>query len=198
MSQPFNTNPDQVGDAGAGWDADILDFGAPQPQVSGHPNDPTVAASQQAIDNAQRRTRMLQQGVGRTADQTRQAAGAYGNQEKQSAWKLGDGTGPISDIAGTIGQFPSAIEPLLTEAASFGGQMISTGASTVFQTIQQVTSALTAHNTANIPPPNAGIGLPPADQYQNHPNADLDTTAAAPLTYESGHDERTPPSQESA
>lgn len=110
---------------------------------------------------------------------------AYATQEGKSAGTLKDGTGPMADVAGTLGEVTGSVIPFATEGISFGGQMISTAASSAFQTIQQVTSAV--RGTGGSPSgasPGAGIGLPPADQTPNGGVPDEDhhgVTAAAPV-----------------
>jgi hypothetical protein len=86
MTQPLLIDPDQIGDAAAGWGALTPDFASTAPEVSG--DWPTQIAVRQAIDSAADATKNLQDGVNRTADDTQSAAGQYRDVDNDSAKDL--------------------------------------------------------------------------------------------------------------
>jgi hypothetical protein len=179
MTGPFNVDPNDVNSVAAQWNALREQFNRPAPNLTG--GGPESQAARAAIAEAAASTAKLQSDIGDTADTARAGAGAYTQQEGTSA---GDLTGPMSDITGLFSTFGGLIEPLATEAASFGGQMLSTGSS-----LGTSLASLARGNTSSTPSPGAGIGLPPADQDQQHsPDHDANTTSAAPEAAEEHHE----------
>jgi hypothetical protein len=180
VTGPLNVDPNDVNSVAVQWDALREQFNRPAPNLTG--SGPESQAARAAIAEAAASTAKLQSDIGDTADTARAGAGAYTQQEGTSA---GDLTGPMSDITGLFSTFGGLIEPLATEAASFGGQMLSTGSS-----LGTSLASLARGNTGSAPPsPGAGIGLPPADQDQQHsPDHDANTTSAAPEAAEEHHE----------
>jgi hypothetical protein len=172
MTGPFNVDPNDVDSVAAQWDALREQFDRPAPNLTG--NGPESQAARAAVAEAAARTAKLQADIGGTAATAKAGASVYTRQEGASSAKLGDATSPMSDIAGLFGTVGGLIEPLATEATSFGGQMLSTGSS-----LGTSLASLARGNTST-PSPGAGIGLPPADQDQHSPDQHVDTTSAAP------------------
>lgn len=156
MSQPFNVDPHQVNSAAAQWDALRHQFDSPAPDLSG--NGPESQAARAAVARAYAATEGLKHGVGQTAQTARQGAGAYQQQESQSADKLKDSTGPMNDINGLITGIAGMATPFITEATSFAGQLLGTGSSL------GTSLASLAKGGTGASSPGTGIGLPPADQ----------------------------------
>jgi len=174
MTGSLNVDPDNVDSVASQWMRLRQQFDAPPPTMTG--SGPESQAARAAVAAAAESTAKLQNDIGGTAGTAHAGAGMYTQQEGASAGKLGDGTGPMSDIAGLFGTVGGLIEPLLTEAASFGGQLASTGSS-----LGTSLASLARGNSTGISTPGSGIGLPPADQDQQHPlDHQASTTSAAP------------------
>jgi hypothetical protein len=177
VTGPLIVDPNDVDRTGQQWHGLIPGLDNTAPDVSG--NRPTHAAMEEAIMASQAATERLKNMLGQTADGMGSAAKDYQAQEGQSAGSLKDGTGPLSDINGVIDSLTEGVAgvvtPFITEAASFGGQLLGTGSSL------GTSLASLAKGTGTGAQPGVGIGLPPADQDQSHPNDDTHTgTVAAP------------------
>ncbi len=144
----LTVEPDQVIGAAGQWDGDLSGFDAPTLSVSG--NSATHQAAQYAITAAGADTKALQDGLGQTATDARNAADTYGQQERESAGDL-DGQGGYYDKNGkwwpTYDQAWCANDgtpwPECWAYSTAGAKIGSAG------------------GAAASP---AGIGLPPADQ----------------------------------
>jgi hypothetical protein len=184
MTEPLIVDPGDVNHVGQQWHGVIPGLDATPPDVSG--NRPTHQAARDAVEAANAATGKLKGDLGRTADGMGNAANAYGTQEGQSAGKLGDATGPMSDINGLIDSLTQGVAgvvtPFITEAASFGGQMLSTASS-----LGTSLAGLAKGTGAGASSGGAGIGLPPADQDQSHPNDDGHTDATPAGSHSEEH-----------